>query len=54
MRQAKLIEDSRNYTKNASNNKKAINDKLKQDEKDIDNSDISDSDIADFLSRYNN
>ena len=53
IRQGKLIEDSRNYTKKASNNKKAINDKQKKDEQAIDDSVISDNDIADFLSKYN-
>lgn len=53
-RQVKIIEDAKKNTTKASKDKKAINDKQKQDEKDIDNSTISDRDIADFLSRYNN
>jgi hypothetical protein len=52
VKEAKIIKSGLKHTKNASNSKKAINTKLKQDETTIDSSDVTDDDIKRLLSKY--
>lgn len=51
--EAKIISSGKKYTQKATENKKSINNKLKDDETTIDSSDVDDNDIKDFLSKYN-
>lgn len=52
-KEAKIIGNGKKYTQKATDKKKSINNKLKDDETTIDSSDVDDNDIKDFLSKYN-